>query len=125
MRASRLVSKVLWMIERAITTALTTLQAFIDALTVRVEICERGQGVTTEFTTLKTDVSELRKDVDHLKSTDFTSLFGMVEIPDDPIAEIPARAEVPPATTGYDIMDDVTVAEFEAETDEERDAAVF
>ncbi|KAG5572222.1 hypothetical protein H5410_061988 [Solanum commersonii] len=65
------------MIERAITTALTPLMASIDVLTVRVE------------------------------STDFTSLFGTLETPDDLSAKVPVCAEVPSATTGDDTMDDV------------------
>lgn len=43
-RASQLDIEVSLMIERAITTALTPLQASIDALTARVVIRERGQG---------------------------------------------------------------------------------
>ncbi|KAG5595278.1 hypothetical protein H5410_036510 [Solanum commersonii] len=104
----------------AITAVLTPFQASTDALTARVMIFERGQGVTTEVTTLKAEVSELRKDVDHLKSTNFSSLFGTVEIPDDPSAEIPACAEVPPATTRDEIREDATNAEFDVETDEKQ-----
>ncbi|XP_049372699.1 uncharacterized protein LOC125837658 [Solanum verrucosum] len=128
-RASRLEAEVPWMIERVITAALTPLRASIDALTVRVEIYERGQGVTTEVTTLKADVYELRKDVDHLMSIDFTSLFGTVEIQDDPSVENPACDEVPPATTRDDIIVDVVAAKSEVETNEEqievRDAVVY
>ncbi|XP_049365744.1 uncharacterized protein LOC125830608 [Solanum verrucosum] len=92
-RASRLEAEVPWMIKRAITVVLTPLRASMDTFTARVETWERGKGVTTEVTTLKTDVSKLRKDVDHLKSINFTSLFGMVEIPDDSNVEIQAYAE--------------------------------
>ncbi|XP_049399732.1 uncharacterized protein LOC125863766 [Solanum stenotomum] len=108
------------MIERAINAAMTPLQAFINALIMRFEIYDRGQGVTTEVTTLKADVFKLRKDVDHLRSTDFTSLFGMVEIPADSSVETPACSEVPPATTGDDTRADVDVVESEAEIDEEQ-----
>ncbi|KAG5631370.1 hypothetical protein H5410_003087 [Solanum commersonii] len=84
------------MIERDITAALTPLQASNDALTMRVVIFERGQGVTTEVTTLK------------------------AEIPNNSSTEIPTRAKVPWATTGDDIIEDVFDAEFEAETNEEQ-----
>lgn len=58
--------------------------------------------------------------MDHLKSTYLTSLFGLVEIFEDPSVEIPSCAEIPPATTRDDIMEDVTVAESKAEVDEEK-----
>ncbi|XP_049385295.1 uncharacterized protein LOC125849251 [Solanum stenotomum] len=120
MRASQLEAEVLWMIERAITAMLNPLRASIDALSGRVEVCERGKCVTTEVMTLKADVSEMRKDVDHLKSTDFTSLFESTEVPHVPSADVSACAEVPPATTGDVVRADVAIAELEAETDEEQ-----
>ena len=70
--------------------------------------------------TLKVDVFEIWKDVDHLKSIDINSLFGMVETLDDPSADVPACAEVSPATTGDNTRDDVAVVESEAETYEEQ-----
>ncbi|KAG5610115.1 hypothetical protein H5410_021396 [Solanum commersonii] len=91
--ASRLEVEVPWMINRAITTALTPFKASIDALPAIFEVFERGQGVSTEVTALKANIFELRKDVDQLKSTDFTFLFGTVEIPNDPSADIPACDE--------------------------------
>ncbi|XP_049364562.1 uncharacterized protein LOC125829376 [Solanum verrucosum] len=108
------------MIERAVDAVLTPLKALIDALTMRVEVFERGHGASEEVTTLKADVSELRKDVDHLKSIDFTSLFGTMKIPDDPSIVIPAYSEVPTATTRDEVRVDVVAAESEAETDEEQ-----
>jgi len=118
--ASRLEAEVPWMIERALTDALTPLRVSIDALTMRLDICERGHGVTAEVSALKVNFFELRKDMDHLESTNFTLLFWTVEIPVDPSVEIPSCAEVPPATTKDDIMEDAVVAESEAEPDEEQ-----
>ncbi|KAG5605523.1 hypothetical protein H5410_027015 [Solanum commersonii] len=93
---------------------------------VRVEICERGQGVTIEVTALKADVSKLRKDVDHLKSVDFTSLFESAEVLG---ADVSTYSEMLPSTTKDDIMEDTGVAKSKAETDkdqlEERDVAVY
>uniref|UniRef100_M1DBJ5 Polyprotein protein n=1 Tax=Solanum tuberosum TaxID=4113 RepID=M1DBJ5_SOLTU len=54
-----------------------------------------------------------------LKSTYFSSLFGMVEIPDDPSATIAACSDVPLATTGDEMRVDVAAAEYEAQTNEE------
>uniref|UniRef100_M1DYJ4 Polyprotein protein n=1 Tax=Solanum tuberosum TaxID=4113 RepID=M1DYJ4_SOLTU len=54
-RASQLEAEVPWMIERAIAAALTPLRSSFDALTARVETCERKQGVTSEVTTLKSE----------------------------------------------------------------------
>ncbi|KAG5580524.1 hypothetical protein H5410_051151 [Solanum commersonii] len=89
--ASQLEAVIPGMIERSIATALTPLRSEInrhklsqDALTMRVRECEKGQEATNVVTALKADIIGLRRDVDQLKSTDFTSLFGMVEIPNGP-----------------------------------------
>ncbi|KAG5590393.1 hypothetical protein H5410_040907 [Solanum commersonii] len=110
-RASRLEAVVPWIIERAISAALTPLWTLIDALTFRLETFERGYGVTTEVKVLKADVSELWKDVDHLKSTDFTSLFVSAEIPGVAGVDVPGSCDMPPATTEDETMEDVATFE--------------
>lgn len=72
------------------------------------------------MTALKVDVIELRKDIDQLKSMDFSMLFRMLEIPEMSSTDIPSSYQVPSATTTGDVpkVDDVDI-EFEAETYEE------
>ncbi|KAG5620160.1 hypothetical protein H5410_005378 [Solanum commersonii] len=89
-------------------------QTSIDTLTIRVEACERRQRETSEVMALKVEVVYLRKDIDYLKSTDFTSLL---EAADD--LDVPETPEIPPATTRDVHRDDAVVDESEAETDEE------
>ncbi|XP_049353573.1 uncharacterized protein LOC125818091 [Solanum verrucosum] len=102
------------MIKSAILDELTPLRASIGTLTARVDTCESRQGETSEVTALKVEVADLRKDVDYLKSTDFTSLL---EATDD--MDALATSEIPPATTRDVHRDDIVVDESEAETDEE------
>ncbi|XP_049347851.1 uncharacterized protein LOC125812390 [Solanum verrucosum] len=79
--------------------------------TTKISVCECGQRDTEEVTTLKT-VVVLRSDVDQLKSTDMSKIFGMVEIPDMPDKSL--------ATTGDGgRVEETTNLESEAETDEE------
>ncbi|XP_049358588.1 uncharacterized protein LOC125823232 [Solanum verrucosum] len=123
-RASRLEVVEPWIIKSDILTALTPLRASIDTLTTRVETCESRLWATSEVTALKAEVTNLRKDVDYLKSTDFTSLLEAV---DD--IDAPATSDIPPTTTGDIPMEDVAAAASEAKTDEEqlgeRDATVY
>uniref|UniRef100_M1D8A3 Integrase core domain containing protein n=1 Tax=Solanum tuberosum TaxID=4113 RepID=M1D8A3_SOLTU len=72
-------------------------------------------GATSEVTSLKAKVADLRKDVDYLKSTDFTSLLEAA-VNMDALATF----EIPPVTTGDMQMDDLAADESEAETDEEQ-----
>ncbi|KAG5610299.1 hypothetical protein H5410_021580 [Solanum commersonii] len=109
-----------WMIERAILATLTPLRTSIGALTKRVETRERGQRVTTEVTTLKSEVSKLRKDVDHLTSINSTSLFESAEVPGVSGLDFLANSDMPLATTRDETMEDDVVVVSEAEIDEEQ-----
>ncbi|XP_049382847.1 uncharacterized protein LOC125847225 [Solanum stenotomum] len=103
------------MIEQAILAALTPLRTSIDTLTSRVETCKSQQRASLEMKTLKADVEDLRKDVDYLKSTNFTSLFEAAEI-----EGVPGSSKIPPTTTGDVSIEDIVADESEAETHEEQ-----
>jgi len=79
-RASRIEPTVPGMIERSLTNVMTPLSVFIDALATRIAVCEKGQGATNEVMALKAAIAELRNDVDQLKSTDMSMIFGTVKI---------------------------------------------
>uniref|UniRef100_M1DHK5 Polyprotein protein n=1 Tax=Solanum tuberosum TaxID=4113 RepID=M1DHK5_SOLTU len=80
---------------------------------LRVETIESRQGATSEVTALKAEVTDLRKYVDYLKSTNFSSLL---EAADD--VDALTTSEIPPNNTRDVHMDDITANGLEIEIDE-------
>uniref|UniRef100_M1DGY8 Putative plant transposon protein domain-containing protein n=1 Tax=Solanum tuberosum TaxID=4113 RepID=M1DGY8_SOLTU len=109
---ANLESSVQNMIRIALTDAVTPLSTTIDALAARIAVCEHNQGAIEEVTNLKAAIDKLRNDIDHMKSTEVSMVFGTVETPDMP--------EVPLFTTGRgDGREHIAYPEPKAETDEE------
>lgn len=63
------------MIERVIAAALTSLQALVNALALRVTTCKTRQKRSTDFSSLQVDVANLQKNIDYLKSIDFNDMM--------------------------------------------------
>lgn len=52
------------------------LRTFVNDLYTRVTACESRQGDSSENLALRAKIDDLRKDIDFLKSTDFSLLFN-------------------------------------------------
>uniref|UniRef100_M1DQ02 Polyprotein protein n=1 Tax=Solanum tuberosum TaxID=4113 RepID=M1DQ02_SOLTU len=83
-QAARLEASIRGMIQTVLDNVISPLSYSIDALAARVVDCERGQGATKEVMALKATIALLREDVEQLKSTDMSMVFGTVEIPNVP-----------------------------------------
>lgn len=89
---------------------MTPISTPFDTLTARIESCNRILGVTLEVITLKGKISVMKKDVDYLKSTNFTPLLEALDDQD-----APQCLEMPSSTTKDVPKDDVAADELEAD----------
>ncbi|XP_049391519.1 uncharacterized protein LOC125855911 [Solanum stenotomum] len=114
-RAARLEASIPVMILASLDDVVILLSATIYAITAWIAVCEHGQGATEEVTTLKATIAALRRDVDQLKSSDMSMIFGTMEIPD-----VPVDPAMPPPTTCEDVrVEEAANTESEEKTDEE------
>lgn len=100
-RSTRVEAAVPRMIDRAIKAALGPIQDGmkeqkqllveykfrLDSLAVKVEECQKKEGGFVAVAALNADIAGLSRDVDELKSTDITSLWGNVAAPLLPVLE--------------------------------------
>ncbi|MDV3170625.1 MAG: hypothetical protein Q8811_02605 [Candidatus Phytoplasma australasiaticum] len=63
----------------------------LASLSSLIEDCEKEKGETEKLKAVKANIAELQRDVDSLKSTDVTMLWGDIEI-DEPRADTTPRA---------------------------------
>ncbi|KAG5630847.1 hypothetical protein H5410_002564 [Solanum commersonii] len=106
-RAAILDTSIPGMIQTALADPVIPLSATIDALADRIAVCKCGQGATEEVTTLKAAISALSSNVDQLKSTNKSMVFGMVDIPNVP--EIPLATSADEETS-YEGLTDIEEA---------------
>ncbi|XP_015078324.1 uncharacterized protein LOC107022146 [Solanum pennellii] len=92
----------------------------LGALTVRVEEYEKMQGDTIAVMTLKDYIVLLCRDVEKLKSTNLSILFGTAEILEMLSINVSDNSEVLATNTIYVIRIDYVDVEFEAEINEEQ-----
>lgn len=92
----------------------------LGALTMRVEEYEKMQGAAIAVTTLKDYIVLLCRDVDKLKSTNLSILFGTAEIREMLSINVSDNYEVLATNTIYVIRIDYVDVEFEAEINEEQ-----